>query len=1170
MPKAHPKRLVSSMVILLLLVPAAMWSQFLPITPVPPPAVPLPVGVAPVGQHNNPLGYSVAFGTYNGPMVGINVPTIPYSPPPALAIPPGIGAALHINDFPGGVIPVPASPGLFFPAAPPEVRLTVAPQPQLAMPRTLWTMAQSTIDVPPNAPTSLLSTPGDYTINIIPEVAGAPGTQNMIITNEMGGDILFGTSAAPGPQAPAANDMEVMRIFQGGPVHIGPAPAAANALLTVAGGVNVANSTSTIAGTIRWNGTNLQVQTGSGWLTLNTGGGGGGDSDWVIGAGQVTTQNNVGIFNTSPAAALDVTGSAIISQNLTVSGNASITGTTTLNNELIVNGSAGNSGDVLVSQGTGASPQWQAVPSSTPWSLFGNGGTTPGTNFLGTTDAQDLVIKTNNAEVMRIQSGGNVGIGTASPSHTLDVVGSLQVSGTADLDGAVNVAGTSTLSGLLDVNNSADIQSNLVVGGTSTLNGALDVNSSADIQTTLVVGGTSTLNGALDVNSSADIQTTLVVGGASTLNGALDVNSSADIQTTLVVGGTSTLNSALDVNSSADIQTTLVVGGTSTLNGALDVDNSADIQTTLTVGGTSTLNGALDLNSSADVQSDLTVGGVATFNGNADFTERILLNGASGAAGQVLTSNGATLDPTWETPSAANSWERNGNAALATEFLGTTNNEKLAIRTNNLERVRIEADGDVGIGLAAPSARLHGTGGSLLWDGVVGATPVSGAGTRLMWIPSLGALRAGRVSGSLWDNANIGARSVAFGDDTKASGINSAAFGEDSRATAQNAFAYGDDNGANGLASLAGGFSSLANGNYSVAIGNDAYASALESMAFGKWVDATASNSVTIGKGTNSITRLNNNIANSLMVGFGVSTPLLFAGGTNNRVGIKTTAPACDLTVNGSASKPGGGSWLVFSDARLKKDIRAFEDGLAIAKQIRPVFYKYNGLAGLPDAEEYVGVLAQEIEEVAPYTITKLQSKMQESDAETTELYGYDPSSLPYIAINAIQELDARDAALDTRLAEQDAYIAGLETELQEQRRANAALSTSMQELSATVGQMQEALALCCQSFDNQTVNQRSGSGLPGAESRAMLGKNEPNPFTGVTTISMFLPEGIEHAELIISEASSGRIMQRLALSARGNTMVQISSDELQAGAYVYQLMADSTLVGVDKMIVVK
>ena len=53
--------------------------------------------------------------------------------------------------------------------------------------------------------------------------------------------------------------------------------------------------------------------------------------------------------------------------------------------------------------------------SSTGWLTTGNVGTVAGTNFLGTTDAQDLAIFTNNAEKMRVMSGGNVGIGTIAP-----------------------------------------------------------------------------------------------------------------------------------------------------------------------------------------------------------------------------------------------------------------------------------------------------------------------------------------------------------------------------------------------------------------------------------------------------------------------------------------------------------------------------------------------------------------------------------------------------------------------------------------------------------------------------------------------------------------------------------------------------------------------------------
>jgi hypothetical protein len=68
-----------------------------------------------------------------------------------------------------------------------------------------------------------------------------------------------------------------------------------------------------------------------------------------------------------------------------------------------------------------AGPIGPAGPSGAlnAWSLTGNAGTNPSTNFIGTTDAQDWVIKTNNLERMRVTSNGNVGIGTNSPALRL-------------------------------------------------------------------------------------------------------------------------------------------------------------------------------------------------------------------------------------------------------------------------------------------------------------------------------------------------------------------------------------------------------------------------------------------------------------------------------------------------------------------------------------------------------------------------------------------------------------------------------------------------------------------------------------------------------------------------------------------------------------------------------
>ncbi len=56
-----------------------------------------------------------------------------------------------------------------------------------------------------------------------------------------------------------------------------------------------------------------------------------------------------------------------------------------------------------------------AAAGAQAWSLTGNAGTTPGVNFLGTTDNKTLVFKTNNTGRMRITNTGVVGINASSP-----------------------------------------------------------------------------------------------------------------------------------------------------------------------------------------------------------------------------------------------------------------------------------------------------------------------------------------------------------------------------------------------------------------------------------------------------------------------------------------------------------------------------------------------------------------------------------------------------------------------------------------------------------------------------------------------------------------------------------------------------------------------------------
>ena len=163
-------------------------------------------------------------------------------------------------------------------------------------------------------------------------------------------------------------------------------------------------------------------------------------------------------------------------------------------------------------------------------------------------------------------------------------------------------------------------------------------------------------------------------------------------------------------------------------------------------------------------------------------------------------------------------------------------------------------------------------------------------------------------------------------------------------------------------------------------------------------------------------------------------------------VGIGTTGPTALLSVNGSANKVGGGSWSVFSDKRLKKEVKPFSDGLDLLMKINPVSFRYNGKAGITVQDTYIGVIAQEIQETAPYMIKTVKMKLDTSDAESTELLEFDPNALWYIMINAIKELKTENEQLK-------AENAALKLEF---KAENAALKSELGEIKLFIGIMAE------------------------------------------------------------------------------------------------------------------
>ncbi len=128
-------------------------------------------------------------------------------------------------------------------------------------------------------------------------------------------------------------------------------------------------------------------------------------------------------------------------------------------------------------------------------------------------------------------------------------------------------------------------------------------------------------------------------------------------------------------------------------------------------------------------------------------------------------------------------------------------------------------------------------------------------------------------------------------------------------------------------------------------------------------------------------------------------------------VGIGTPTPDNLLTVNGSADKPGGGSWGTYSDARLKHLDGNFTAGLGEIMKLHPIRYRYkddNGM-GIRDREEHIGFVAQEVQRVIPEAVTQ--------NGKGYLLVNNDP--ILWTMLNAIQEQQREISSLRARLRKQ-------------------------------------------------------------------------------------------------------------------------------------------------------
>ncbi|MFZ0826562.1 MAG: hypothetical protein WAO02_03985 [Verrucomicrobiia bacterium] len=434
------------------------------------------------------------------------------------------------------------------------------------------------------------------------------------------------------------------------------------------------------------------------------------------------------------------------------------------------------------------------------WSLTGNGGTTPGVNFLGTSDNEPLELWVNGGRAFRLQPGLNDPdvIGGTQSSIDPSVSGATIAGGVGNTIGAGNdyatIGGGSDNTAYYDATvsggyaNRATNNEAVVGGGYNNTAGGKEATVSGGAQNTATGPGGFVGGGGYD---GINVAGNKASGPASTVTGGTGNTASGEYA---IIGG--------GANNAASSEGAFVGGG---------LDNTASGELATVPGGSLNLASgqysfaagdyAQAINEGAFVWAD-SEGTPFSSTANNQFSVR-----ANGGVRFVTGGMGMTIDgvpvATGGGGGGGSGWSLTGNAGTTpgVNFLGTTDDAGLELHVYSLRGIGLNysSQGPLGINNATDASINVNSGfwENLISAGVVGAT-IAGGGeqhyddlTGAQNMPNSVTGNFGTVGGGNNNTAGYGG-TVPGGIDNTASGQSSFAAGENATASDNNSFVWSD------------------------------------------------------------------------------------------------------------------------------------------------------------------------------------------------------------------------------------------------------------------------------------------------------------------------------------------------------------------------------------------